>query len=193
VTPFQALSAEQLAPPRLAAPAADAANGAATLALPRDPATPAEAALATFWGAPFHRHFVYLDPPYLGCRNYYKFGLTEAEHLELCRVFTALPCPASLSGYWTALYAEKLKGCRFIKIPTVNRRGKRVMEVLWMNYPPPARYHDTRFVGDCRRGRERIRRRVKNWRENMAEMQIAERQAVWEACDAVYRGEDLRG
>ena len=145
-------------------------------------------AVATFGGAPWSRHFVYLDPPYLGCSGYYRHELTEYQHRDLCRVFRALPCPAALSGYWSGLYAAELHGCRSIQIPTVNRAGRRVTEWLWLNFPPPLRYHDVRFVGVNRRERERIRRRVKNWSRGLATLSPAERQAVWEACDAVYRG-----
>lgn len=152
------------------------------------PKKAAPAAACTFGGIPWPMHFVYFDPPYLGCHGHYRHELTEAAHADLCRVFLALPCPAAISGYWTELYETMLKGCRRIDIPTVNRRGKRVTEILWMNYPPPRRYHDTRYVGADRRVRERIRRRVKNWQENLGDMGPAERQAVWEACDDVFKG-----
>lgn len=145
-------------------------------------------AVATFGGASWKRHFVYLDPPYVDCTGYYRHELTEDQHRDLCRVFRALPCPAALSGYCSSLYAAELHGCRSIQIPTVNRAGRRVTEWLWLNFPPPLRYHDVRFVGVNRRERERIRRRVKNWSRGLATLSPAERQAVWEACDAVYRG-----
>lgn len=145
-----------------------------------DPATGGP--VATFGGIPFRRHFVYFDPPYLGYDQYYKFNLTQERHRILCRLFMRLPCPAALSGYWSDLYADELRDARVIEIPTVNRAGKKVTEVLWMNFEEPVRYHDTRFVGAGRRERERIRRRVKTWREGLARMGAAERQAVLEGC-----------
>jgi len=149
----------------------------------RAAAVAAGSGAATFAGAAVSEHFVYLDPPYLGCSGYYKHELTEAEHRDLCQVFLALPCPAALSGYHSAAYAEELSGatCRLIEIPTVNRAGRKVTECLWLNFPPPARYHDVRFVGSGRRERERIRRRVRNWRDGLARLPVAERQAVLEA------------
>jgi len=141
----------------------------------------------TFGGVPWDRHFVYLDPPYLGCPNYYKHPFTESDHRVLCRLFSRLPCPAALSGYRSELYTQELAGIRTIVIPTVNRAGKRVEEIVWLNYDPPARYHDTRFVGLGRRDRERIRRRVKTWTAGLRRMPPAERQAVYEACAARYR------
>jgi len=165
---------------------ADRAAQSSVAAVSLDSAAPA--AVSTFGGASWKRHFVYLDPPYLGVPSYYKHELTDAEHRDLCRLFRALPCPAALSGYFSPFYAFELDGCRSIQIPTVNRAGKRVTEWLWLNYDPPLRYHDVRFVGCGRRERERIRRRVKNWSRGLASLSPAERQAVWEACDAVYRG-----
>ena len=143
---------------------------------------------ASFGGFAWERHFVYIDPPYLGCSGYYKHELTEAEHRELCHVFLALPCPAALSGYKTDVHAAELGDAREIRIPTVNRAGRRVTEFLWLNFDPPRRYHDTRFVGVGRRQRERIRRRVKTWSEGLAKMPPAERQAVFEACRQVAGG-----
>lgn len=152
------------------------------------------AAVATFGGYLYEEHFVYLDPPYLDVRNYYHDCLSEEDHRELCRLFCALPCPAALSGYHSEAYAAELHGVRFIEIPTVNRGGKACVEVLWCNYPPPVLLHDARFIGDSRRGRERIRRRVRNWRRNFRGMSSVEKQAVIEElqselADAVCRGD----
>jgi len=145
-----------------------------------DGASPGPA--ATFGGFPWSRHFVYLDPPYLGCSGYYQHELTEADHRDLLWLFLSLPCPAAISGYLSELYDETLRECRLVRIPTVNRAGRRVTEFLWLNYEQPFRYHDTRFVGNGRRERERIRRRMKTWSQGLAAMKPAERQAVFEAC-----------
>ena len=59
--------------------------------------------------------------------------------------------------------------------------GARHFEVLWMNYDPPERYHDVRFVGSGRRDRERIRRRARNWKNGLQAMPPNERQAVLES------------
>lgn len=146
------------------------------------------AAAATFGGFPWSRHFVYLDPPYLGCRGHYRHELTEEDHRDLLGLFLSLPCQAAISGYMSELYSNTLRECRLVRIPTVNRAGKRVTECLWLNFPPPGWYHDTRFVGRARRERERIRRRVKTWSRGLAGMHPAERQAVFEACASVVGG-----
>lgn len=156
-----------------------------------DGASPADA--ATFGGFLWSRHFVYLDPPYLGFSGYYRHEMTNEDHVELLRLFLQLPCPAALSGYFSELYATELAGLRTVLIPTVNRAGKRVTEWLWLNFDPPAWYHDTRFIGSGRRERERIRRRMKTWSRGLAGMKPAERQAVLEACANVAGGKVLGG
>lgn len=144
------------------------------------PHNAATAAAATFGGYLWEEHFVYLDPPYLMERNYYDHPFTAEQHIELCRIFCALPCPAALSGYHSEAYAAELHDVRFIETPMMTHGGKMVTEVLWMNYPPPALLHDARFIGEDRRGRERIRRRVRNWRRNFRGMASIEKQAVLE-------------
>lgn len=146
---------------------------------------------ATFAGAPWREHFVYLDPPYLIERSYYDHTLTAEQHAELLEIFWALPCPAALSGYASPLYDSRLRAARRIAIDTGNRSGKKVREYLWLNYPPPELLHDARFVGSGRRERERIRRRVRNWQRFYRGMKPMEQQAVLEgllsAGDAVER------
>jgi len=157
-----------------------AAGGAADLGVTAD-------GYATYGGYPWDRHFVYLDPPYVGCqgRGYYRHEPTDDEHRDLCRVFKALPCPAALSGYWSDVYAAELRDSRSISYQTVNRSGRTVREYLWCNFDEPDRLHDARFVGSGRRERERIRRRVKTWSDGLRSMPPAERQAVWDACQGV--------
>jgi len=170
-------AAKLLAPPNSAT--VDAHHQTPKTAAP--PANP-----CTFGGCPWEKHFVYIDPPYLGFSGYYRHELTEHQHQVLCRLFLQLPCPAALSGYQSDVYAAELSGARSIEIPTVNRAGQSVREILWMNYDPPARYHDTRYHGACRRERERIRRRQKAWANGLRKMPTAERQAIFEACAAAY-------
>lgn len=143
---------------------------------------------ATFGGFSWREHFVYLDPPYLvpNVDKYYTHVLTEDEHRVLCRLFRRLPCGAALSGYASRIYEDELDGCRLVKIPTTNRAGRRVIEHLWLNFDPPQRYHDVRFIGTDRRERERIRRRQKHWSRGLAKLPAAERQAIFEACQAAH-------
>jgi len=49
-----------------------------------------------------------------------------------------------------------------------------------MNYEKPVKLQDYRYIGDGRRSRERIRRRQKNWREQLNRMSEQERLAMLE-------------
>ena len=144
---------------------------------------------ARFGGASDDEHFVLFDPPYLGLQ-YYKQVFSAADHRKLCRLLLSLPCPAAICGYQSDVYDEELSTAidrgqvRTISMETVCRSGESRTEILWMNFPPPATYHDTRFAGIDRRERERIKRRIRNWSRGLARMPTIERQAIFEACQA---------
>lgn len=132
---------------------------------------------------PPDRTLIYLDPPYLmatrSCQKpMYRHELSEAEHVELLRIVRALPCRVMLSGYWSELYAQALPGWRTETFWTTNRRGKRVQEWVWLNFPPPRELHDYTYLGQGYRERERIRRLQKRWRARIEKMPELERQAL---------------
>lgn len=130
------------------------------------------------------RELVYSDPPYLvetrrSKRPLYNFSYTEAQHCELLGVLTALPCAVMLSGYRSGLYTEVLEGMqgwRCVEFESATRGGKAI-ECLWMNFVPGP-LHDTSYVGDDFRERERIKRKRKRWRARLERMSPAERQAI---------------
>jgi DNA adenine methylase len=127
---------------------------------------------------------VYADPPYplevRSCkRSYYEHELLTAdEHREILAMLKALPCMVIVSSYWSELYAAELADWRTVKIPTVNRRGKRVIEWLWCNFPEPTALHDDRFIGENFRERWRIKKRVRRWQSRLAELPPLERRAL---------------
>jgi hypothetical protein len=63
------------------------------------------------------------------------------------------------------------------RVPT---RGGLQEERIWMNYQSPEILHDYQYIGDGRRSRERIRRRQKNWREQLLAMPEQQRMAMLE-------------
>lgn len=132
---------------------------------------------------------VYADPPYplavRSCqRSYYKHELvTDAEHRELLGILAALPALVMISGYRCPLYDELLSQWRRCEIPTVDRRGNKKTECVWMNFPPTANLHDTRFVGDNYRQRLRIRRKVARWLAMLEALPLGERAALTAAID----------
>lgn len=133
--------------------------------------------------------FVYFDPPYpmdtRSGRDLYRFEMTPEQHVELLDVATALPCLVMVSSYANPLYAERLAGWRTKTFQAMTRGGVRT-ETVWMNYPPPTRLHDARFVGREKRERERIRRRVRNWVDGLKRVDSLERQAILDEIAAEF-------
>lgn len=130
-------------------------------------------------------YFVFADPPYVLSERahgkQYACELTDADHLRLLRILTQIPASAAgimVCGYSSPLYAS-LEPWFSIdhRVPT---RGGLQDERIWLNYKPPAELHDYRYLGDCRRNRERIRRRQINWREQLEKMNPMERAAMLE-------------
>lgn len=130
--------------------------------------------------------FIYADPPYLPStrrshRAIYPNEYTQEQHVELLQCLIQLPCSIMISGYSSELYAEHLKDWRYLSFVTRTRSGANATESLWMNYPPPEKLHDYRFIGDSFRERERIRRRIQRWKERIATLPPQERHALLEA------------
>jgi len=130
------------------------------------------------------RWFVYCDPPYLRCtrrtplRRLYRHELDEAGHRELLDVLLRLPCLVAISGYWSPLYAAALERWRCITFNAPTRGGAVGKEHLWMNYAEPAELHDYRYLGQGKRQRERIARKVRTWSAGLARLPLLERQAI---------------
>ena len=138
---------------------------------------------------------IYADPPYLGTarscqRRYYKHELfSEAAHDRLLSILQALPCMVMISGYQSPLYSMRLKGWRLSTFWTVNRRGKRVQECVWMNYPVPRVLHDTRHVGNNFTDRQRVKRKVARWKNKFLAMGDHERQAILDSLAPLVRND----
>lgn len=127
--------------------------------------------------------FVYLDPPYLlstrrSAKRLYRHEMTEAQHAHLLDVANRLPSYVAISGYWSPLYAEALQTWRAITFTANTRGGCPAREYLWMNYPAPAELHDYRYLGNEKRERERITRKVRTWSAGLLRLPALERQAI---------------
>lgn len=133
--------------------------------------------------------FVYLDPPYpmetRSGRQLYRYEMTPEQHRQLLAIARALPCPVMVSSYASSSYCEQLADWRRLDFQAMTRGGVRT-ESVWMNYPEPARLHDATHVGDDKRERERIRRRVRNWVAGLGRVGLHERQAMLDAIAAEY-------
>jgi DNA adenine methylase len=129
---------------------------------------------------------LYLDPPYLmstrraGRQLYCHELYREDQHAELLELVLRLPCLVLLSGYWSELYAGRLKDWRAISFVSGTRGGP-ATEWLWMNYPEPTELHDYRFLGENRRQRQDHRRKVARWRAKLEKMPSVQRLALMQA------------
>jgi DNA adenine methylase len=149
--------------------------------------------LAAENGGPVPRRFIYADPPYLmesrrSRRQLYAHEMTDDQHAELLDVAlrlagnpSGIPVQVMISHYPHPLYAKALRDWRSFTFDAQTRGGSRAREQVWCNYDEPAELHDARYVGDDKRQRERVRRRVKNWVNGLDRMLPDERQAVLDA------------
>lgn len=131
--------------------------------------------------------FVYCDPPYRlesrrSRRPIYRCEMTEAEHVKLLETlnWAALQakCRIMVQHYPCDLYAQQLADWRTFRYRAQTRSGRLATEQVWCSYPEPTVLHDTRFLGENKRRREVIRRRVRRWRAGLERMNPLERQAV---------------
>lgn len=135
---------------------------------------------------------VYCDPPYLletrsaGREIYDHEFCTVPEHEALLRLLLRLPCMVMVSGYWSELYADTLRGWS-VASWQAKTRGGTATEFLWYNYPDPVALHDSRYLGDDYRERERIKRRQARWVGRLGRMDVQERRALLAAIGEVWR------
>ena len=115
--------------------------------------------------------------------------MTAEQHERLLEVVLELPCMVQVSSYANELYSERLKGWRLVTFQTTNRAGDATVEHLWMNYPEPIALHDTRYLGDSFRERERIKRKRERWLKRLQTMEPAERYAMLSAITEVFEVE----
>lgn len=126
---------------------------------------------------------VYADPPYLfetrtSKRPLYRYEMgTEVEHGRMLDVLDGLACKVMLSGYWSALYVDRLDW-RIEKIKTYDRAHKERLEYVWFNYPEPLQLHDYSFLGENFRERERIKRKAGRWVSRFLNLPVLERRAI---------------
>lgn len=133
--------------------------------------------------------FIMADPPYVLSERsggrIYQCELTDEDHQRFLGTVTQLDASKyslMICGYACDLYSP-LDAWFSIdhRVPT---RGGLQDERIWMNYSKPVELHDYRYIGDTRRSRERIRRRQKNWREQLLRMSEQERLAMLEVLNA---------
>lgn len=134
---------------------------------------------------------VYGDPPYLfetrsSGRALYEYELGDDRHPELLDILTGLPCMVMISGYWSQLYADRLKSWHAIQFQAMTRGGRPATEWLWCNFPAPVALHDYRYLGEDFRERERIKRKKQRWTDRLHRLPLLERQALLAAIEEAW-------
>jgi len=127
---------------------------------------------------------VYCDPPYMmetRTRSLYKFEMTPIDHIRLLYVVLESKCRVLISGYWTELYANRLRGWNSIQYEAMTRGGHTATEFLWFNFPAPVALHDYSYLGSNFRERERIKRKKLRWVNRLKRMPILEKQCLLDA------------
>lgn len=134
---------------------------------------------------------VYCDPPYLmetrSGKRLYKHEMEAVDHRRLLRVIQDLPCYVMISGYFSQLYADELKGWNATQFQTMTRGGKKATEWVWFNFPRPETtcdVHDLTHLGRNFREREKLKRQQKRWVERLRRMSPLQRQALLNAIAA---------
>lgn len=128
------------------------------------------------------RVLVYADPPYLPetrtSNNRYHFEYSVTDHERLLSCLMGLPSNVSiiLSGYPSRLYDETLAGWRSKEFQAMTRGGVRT-EKIWMNYQEGKAYSHA-FAGKDSNDRQRIKRKVKRWKDKFSLLSPAERLAI---------------
>lgn len=131
---------------------------------------------------------IYADPPYImssrkSQRQLYLYEMSDEDHERLLDLLCGLHCMVMLSGYWSELYDQTLRGWRVDTWQQITRSGDMASEWLWMNFPEPFELHDYRYIGCDFRERERIKRKVARWKNRLQTMAHKDRIAIMAAID----------
>ncbi len=142
-------------------------------------------------GYPFTgNEFIYCDPPYLmetrKSGQLYLFEYDHNQHIELLQLIIMLPCRVMISGYWSELYDNHLRGWSTLNFEAQTRGGSTATEWVWFNYSEPLRLHDYSYLGSNFRERERIKRKKQRWVNKLKTMPRLERRALLNAIDEVF-------
>ncbi len=135
------------------------------------------------------REFIYCDPPYLietrrSKAPIYDYEFREAQHEQLLKILVKLPAKVMISGYASTLYADYLNDWQGLTFQAMTRGGP-ATEYLWMNYYPPVKLHDYRFLGANRTERQRIKRKAASFIRKLERLPILERQAILAAIQSL--------
>jgi len=139
---------------------------------------------------------VYCDPPYLletlSSRPRYRYNLSDEQHAELVAIIGELPCRVMISGYWSQMYDQALKGWSRINFMAMTRGGM-AEEWVWFNFDPPVALHDYRYLGETAHQRQDLKRQIASWTRKLERMPRLKKQALLSAIARVGENGAPRG
>ena len=132
---------------------------------------------------------VYVDPPYVHSTRkrsrIYRHEYCDDNHRQLLEKILSLTCNVMISGYENSLYNEMLTSWRCVKFNAKTHSGIRE-ESVWMNYAPPAKIHDSRYLGNNYRERQTVARRRARLYDRIEQMEQTERSELIQWLNSKY-------
>ena len=124
----------------------------------------------------------YFDPPYLissrsSKKKVYRYDWKENDHLDFLRIIKNMCSYVLVSHYPCDLYDNALSGWRKHDF-TVQSRGGKKQERIYMNFDEPEILQDFRYVGKDYTDRQRIKRKIERQLEKLRSLEGAERVAI---------------
>ena len=124
---------------------------------------------------------IYADPPYLPMTRrrlkVYKHDYSESDHAIFLDYIRSTPCKIIISGYYSDLYSNMLKGWNVHKFKSKTHTELRE-EYIWYNFEKPTRLHDYSYVGVNFREREKIKRKRERIITKLKSMSLIEVNAL---------------
>ena len=128
------------------------------------------------------KNFFYFDPPYLKCtrknqKDLYDHEWEFPDHEKFIEKVHTVKSNCMISCYPHALYAEGFENWYKHLFWSTTRNGQ-ALECIYMNYPKPYILQDFRYVGKDFIDRQRIKRKIARWLNNLDAMPEIERNAL---------------
>lgn len=125
---------------------------------------------------------IYADPPYPKCsrrsqEDIYNYELTDDDHRQILSSFRSSKAKIIVSTLANEIYSSALANWRVVGFNNPTRVGIQ-KELLYCNFPEPTALHDYSFLGKDKTDKQRIRRKIDRWSDNLKGLPLYERQAI---------------
>ncbi|OUR62365.1 hypothetical protein A9Q74_05180 [Colwellia sp. 39_35_sub15_T18] len=139
---------------------------------------------------------IYCDPPYVAStrrkQKIYRHEYSDNQHEKLLQFLVNQKCMVMISGYKNDLYQYYLNDWNLYSFSSQTQNGK-ATECVWFNFEKPTKLHDSRYLGNCFRERQTIKRRQERLQQKVKDMNPLERSAFMEWLNQEFptQGEQL--